>query len=366
VAGGQSGQANGASAFVGAGFYNAASAAGSVVAGGGSLCTGAPCNANGAQDAFIGSGAKNVINAGATTGAIVGGESNTIGAAATYSIVGGGYSNSVTGAYAVIGGGTTNSVAGEYASVLGGDANTAPGGYAAVAGGAGNSASGSYATVDGGRANSAKGYASTVTGGILNTAGGNYSFAGGVSSTITAAGAGTFMWSDAATAATPIVTKTGNQFLVRASGGTFIYSNPKLTTGVKLAAGGGSWASVSDRAVKDHIVAVDDATILAKVAALPISEWSYISEAPSIRHVGPMAQDFYAAFGIGEDDRHITTIDEDGVALAAIKGLSSEVRHEEQRNAALETANRALAADTQSLHRELDELRAEVAAMKKN
>jgi len=63
--------------------------------------------------------------------------------------------------------------------------------------------------------------------------------------------------------------------------------------------------------------------VLAKVAALPISEWSYNSER-GVRHVGPMAQDFYAAFRVGEDDRHITSIDEDGVALAAIKALHAE------------------------------------------
>ena len=49
--------------------------------------------------------------------------------------------------------------------------------------------------------------------------------------------------------------------------------------------------------------------------------WNYKSQDPSIRHVGPMAQDFYAAFGVGEDEKHITTIDADGVALAAIQGL---------------------------------------------
>ncbi len=72
-------------------------------------------------------------------------------------------------------------------------------------------------------------------------------------------------------------------------------------------------------------MALDDATVLAKVAALPVSEWSYTSER-GVRHVGPMAQDFYAAFRVGEDDRHITSIDEDGVALAAIKALAAENR----------------------------------------
>ena len=72
--------------------------------------------------------------------------------------------------------------------------------------------------------------------------------------------------------------------------------------------------------MKTNIAPLDDAAVLDKVASLPISRWSYKSE-HGVRHVGPMAQDFYAAFNVGEDDKHITSIDEDGVALAAIKAL---------------------------------------------
>jgi chromosome segregation ATPase len=82
---------------------------------------------------------------------------------------------------------------------------------------------------------------------------------------------------------------------------------------------------VSDRAAKTAFEDIDDARILAKVAALPVSEWSYSAQGTGIRHLGPMAQDFRAAFGLGEDDKHITTIDEEGVALAAIKALQAEV-----------------------------------------
>jgi hypothetical protein len=104
--------------------------------------------------------------------------------------------------------------------------------------------------------------------------------------------------------------------------------------GVMLSPNSGTWASVSDRAMKTNVVPLDDAAVLQKVAALPVSEWSYISER-GVRHVGPMAQDFYAAFGVGEDDRHITSIDEDGVALAAVKALHAE-------NAGLHAENASL------------------------
>jgi trimeric autotransporter adhesin len=68
--------------------------------------------------------------------------------------------------------------------------------------------------------------------------------------------------------------------------------------------------------------------ILDKVAALPIAIWKYKSQDKSIRHIGPTAQDFHAAFNVGENDRTITTVDADGVALAAIQGLNQKLEHE--------------------------------------
>jgi hypothetical protein len=67
---------------------------------------------------------------------------------------------------------------------------------------------------------------------------------------------------------------------------------------------------------------VNGEEILNKVAALPIKRWSYKSQDPSFEHIGPMAQDFYAAFGLGENNKTISTIDPSGVALAAIQQLN--------------------------------------------
>jgi len=96
-------------------------------------------------------------------------------------------------------------------------------------------------------------------------------------------------------------------------------------------------------------VRVDDAALLAKVTRLPIERWSYKSER-GVRHVGPMAQDFYAAFGVGEDDKHITSIDEDGIALAAIKALHAE--------------NAQLRARQKRMEMQLDRLLATVSALR--
>ncbi len=95
---------------------------------------------------------------------------------------------------------------------------------------------------------------------------------------------------------------------------------------------GGSWVNASDRERKTHFTPVDPQLVLAKVAAMPLSEWSYRNEGESVRHVGPMAQDFHAAFGLGGDDKSIGTVDADGVALAAIQGLNRKVEAGSQKS----------------------------------
>jgi len=69
------------------------------------------------------------------------------------------------------------------------------------------------------------------------------------------------------------------------------------------------------------------------VANLPLATWNYKSQDDSIRHIGPMAQDFKAAIGLGKEDTHITTIDADGVALAAIQGMHAELQAQKARTA---------------------------------
>ena len=44
-----------------------------------------------------------------------------------------------------------------------------------------------------------------------------------------------------------------------------------------------------------------------------------------------MAQDFYAAFGVGKNETTITTIDADGVALAAIQALHQQLQEENKK-----------------------------------
>ena len=89
---------------------------------------------------------------------------------------------------------------------------------------------------------------------------------------------------------------------------------------------GSTWVNSSDRNLKTSFTSVDAGEILRKVAGLPISEWTYRASTNGSRHIGPTAQDFRAVFGLGSDDKTISTIDPSGVALAAIQGLVEELK----------------------------------------
>ena len=96
----------------------------------------------------------------------------------------------------------------------------------------------------------------------------------------------------------------------------------------------------SDRNLKEKFAPIDNRDILERVIGLPISSWTYKSDATT-RHIGPMAQDFYAAFNVGPDDKHIATVDADGVVLAAIQGLNQIVQ---EKDTELQTLKQRLAA----------------------
>jgi hypothetical protein len=98
----------------------------------------------------------------------------------------------------------------------------------------------------------------------------------------------------------------------------------------------GTLSQGSDRSIKTDFLPVSPREVLDKVCTLPLQSWRYKTEPDGIRHLGPVSQDFYGAFGLGEDDRHITTVDEGGVALAAIQGLNELMQTKDQQIGALE------------------------------
>ncbi len=100
-------------------------------------------------------------------------------------------------------------------------------------------------------------------------------------------------------------------------------------TGAYLSAGG-VWTNNSDRSRKENIRSLSNKKMLEKLAQLDITEWNYKVEGENIKHIGPMAQDFYELFGLGKDNKSISTIDASGVALAAIKELHKKTEEIDQ------------------------------------
>jgi hypothetical protein len=123
---------------------------------------------------------------------------------------------------------------------------------------------------------------------------------------------------------------------------------------------GTTWVNNSDRNSKEAFAAINPRTVLEKVSALPITEWEYKAEAGGGKHLGPMAQDFHTAFGLnGADDTHIATVDESGVALAAIQGLNQKLNEKDAEIQDLKTQN-------DSLSQRLNELEAAVKQLAAN
>lgn len=370
ISGGSNNTASGDYSFVGGGFENSALSTGAIVVGGGYDGTNYGSNSASGGASFVGGGIGNhALN---RYDAVVSGSGNT--ANGGFNFVGGGYFNTVSMEYSFIGGGKGNTASNNWASVVGGDGNTASGAQSFIGGGFSNMASGANSAIAGGLNNIASGGSSCVSGGASNLAlstgaaisggvsnmvtgqnstimggqnniiSGYYSLAGGYGSIVggyyslaagylctatgnysTALGAlctttfsNTFIWGDGTVLLTSTAAKT---FSVLATNGARFITNSALSTGVILNAGGGSWNSISDKHVKENYQELDKVAILEKVVNLPVEAWNLKSESPHIKHMGPYAQDFYAAFGLGDNERYINSSDIDGVALAAIQGL---------------------------------------------
>ncbi len=408
VSGGEVNEANGFDATVGGGSSNVVTGTYGTVGGGDSnhanadWATAGGGNSNVVTGTYgtVGGGDRNLVTG--IYSMIGGGRLNQAnGGGAT---IGGGDQNQANADWATVGGGYLNAATELNATVGGGAINQAIGSYSTVGGGVSNQANGSDATVGGGYNNIASGYASTIPGGENNTATMSYTFAAGYHAQALHQGA--FVWADSTGADFP--STANDQFLVRASGGArfyggnnwdlsgtegdwrvgndtyrlkigvatggggagdvyiraqggtsrilfstpggmIIYSNITSTAGVQLAPGGGSWSNLSDRNVKANFTAVDGRDVLARLATVPIQTWNYQSQDVTIRHIGPMAQDFYAAFNVGEDDKHITTIDSEGVALAAIQGLYQTLQDKDAQIAQLQTRLSSLEQNQQPL-----------------
>ncbi|MEQ9553704.1 MAG: tail fiber domain-containing protein [Coleofasciculus sp. G3-WIS-01] len=112
----------------------------------------------------------------------------------------------------------------------------------------------------------------------------------------------------------------------------------------------GTW---SDRNLKTNFATVDVQEILTKVATVPIETWNYKDQNPTIRHIGPMAQDFAAAFAVGEDNRLIHPVDANGVALAAIQALYQQLQDKDTQISTMNAELDTLKQQIQEIKRQL-------------
>lgn len=366
-----------------------ASFEGSVIAGGGAA--GAPNQIVG-EGGFIGAGSGNRIDQ-AEYATISGGLNNTV--TAQYSTIGGGRFNTSIYIDATVSGGFANMSSSIGASVGGGRFNTNSGGYAMIGGGESNACSGFYATIPGGSGNTAAGQSSFAAGHRAKALHkGSFVWGDATESDVASTAEDQFLIrasggvginttsTDAALTVAPAIGERGfhisgnrvgqtdEAVALFANANVFGSSAPALrvvsqggdsTVGAlavsihgtgRIARFGNAsdWVAditangtinalafnpTSDRAAKENFAPVDAKEVLAKVATLPISRWSFKADAGT-PHIGPMAQDFYDAFGLGTDEKHIATVDADGVALAAIQGLHSLMKEKDAQLSALQ------------------------------
>ncbi len=276
--------------------------------------------------------------------------------------VAGGVNNWARGAFSFVGGGNNNTAGGLYSAIVGGFNNSTIIGqdYAIIMGGNGNTA-GSFAMVGGGQTNAATGQFSVIPGGSLNTAAGVNSFAAG--SQARALHNRSFVWNGHTI---QVETSGIGQFVVNAPGGIFLGSTSAGTvtigandfiatgTGATLSTGG-VWTNASDAALKEGFRPVDPADVLARLDTLPITRWKYRTESEGVEHIGPTAQDFFRAFGVGDSERTIGTVDASGVAMAAIQGLHALVKAQRTEIERLRADRDALEARLQRLEQLLAE-----------
>jgi len=333
---------------------------------------------------------------------IAGGVGNV--ASGSTASVGGGLRNTASGWFGTVAGGVTNTASGESSSVAGGDGNCAGGNY--------SFAGGRYAKVRPGSSSGPDGYgcAGTPSSGDANGDAGTFVWGAGTGADFISTGDNQFLvraqggmalnappphgdieltvtadadgadyanlWLKPRAASNRGIMLTAGDGSGANDAGFYIdhYNGSAMSrrvelanngtvtirsnitgsaSGVAMAAGAGSWSSLSDRSLKTAIRPIDARVILDGVLALPLSSWSYAAQDASIRHIGPMAQDFSAQFAIGENDTTISTIDADGVAFAAIQGLNAKLETE---NAAKDAEIASLRARLQALESRLDAL----------
>ena len=176
--------------------------------------------------------------------------------------------------------------------------------------------------------------------GYTTTADADYSMAFGYRAS-TNGHTGAKVFGDASTTDS-IEAVANNEFAVRAAGGFRFRSNATLTNGCNIAAGGASITCASSKTLKENFDEVSGEDVLLKMRSIPINTWNMIEEEGRPLHMGPFAEDFYQAFGLGGDEKAIGHQDIDGVNFAGIKALDARTLEQDERIRALEAENALL------------------------
>jgi len=167
---------------------------------------------------------------------------------------------------------------------------------------------------------------------------------------------GVLVFGDASTVSsqTYIQASADNQFLVRATGGVCFYTKTDLSTGSCLAPNGSTWNTVSDRNAKTAFEPVDPDEVLECLTGMEIEKWSY--KGSENRHMWPVAQDFYACYGLGVDNKHVTAEDMAGVAMVSIQALNAGDQEQRARIQALNSKVKELQQENADLKARLERL----------
>lgn len=116
---------------------------------------------------------------------------------------------------------------------------------------------------------------------------------------------------------------------------------------------GGAWTNGSSRTFKEGFTKVDVMGVLDKLIAMPVQTWFYKKSHDEGRHMGPVAEDFAQSFGLGSNEKYVGSVDESGVAFAAIQGLNRKVEAE---NSDLKRENSDLRSKLDAVVTRLDKL----------
>lgn len=360
IGGGEVNTASGRLSTIGGGEHNETRALYATIGGGGP-----------SEPVFSSDDTKNVVYD--EYGTVGGGGGNQAGSAdddpttATFATVGGGADNTAGRQHATVGGGSENEAQAKYATIAGGGPsepfrrtptnNVVYDQYGTIGGGGNNQAgsedddptSATFATVSGGELNTASGRAATVPGGTGGNAVNDHSFVWNDGSRYHDTDGDSI--DDGLSSAENVggfsAPPTGdNTFHVSATGGfRFITGSSRSPNVTYIPGDSAGWTTASTRTAKTNIDPVDPQGVLAGVEEMEVATWEYRDgdgAGQGVRHIGPMAEDFHDAVDVGDSDDHINSINADGVAFAAIQGLSMklDVEYTQLRNELEEQADR--------------------------